>query len=107
MSDVIQMYPEPPRVEKLMEIADAGGVEVYVQWCRTGTYLLFRLLTSAPPTEAAMAALVEMSGRFKTNADFRDALEGYSISLGTAVHNVDETPWIFRPVEMPPAVSGA
>lgn len=99
MSNVVKMYPEPDRAERLMDDADAGGIGVYVQFdSRHGSSLLFNLHDGATPTAAGMAAIVEIAARFKANADFRDAVERSCVHLGSAVQYVEEPAWTFRPL---------
>ena len=97
MSNVIEIYPEPDRAERLIDAAAEGGIEISVHFCRiAGTSLLFALTAGPPPTTAAMAALVEMTTRFKANAAFREAVESYCFQLGAAVHAVHEPAWTVR-----------
>lgn len=99
MSDVVKLFPEPDRAERLIDAAADGGIEVSVHFCRVaGPSLLFGLSGSTPPTEAAMTALLEMAARFKANADFRGAVEHYCVQLGAAVQAVHEPAWTFRPL---------
>lgn len=97
MSEVVKLFPEPERAERLIDAAADGGIEVSVNFCRiSGPSLLFGLNGSTPPTEAAMAALLEMSARFKANSGFRSAVESYCVQLGAAVQAVHEPAWEFR-----------
>ena len=87
MSNVIKMYGENSRAERLIGQASDGGIEICVDFNDYGNDVLFNVWKGQTPNPAS---------RFKTDVKFREAVEHYCIQIGSSVQSVEKPAWKFR-----------
>ncbi len=96
MSNVIKMYGENSRAERLIGQASDGGIEICVDFNDYGNDVLFNVWKGQTPNPAGIAAMIEIASRFKTDVKFREAVEHYCIQIGSSVQSVEKPAWKFR-----------
>ncbi|GLK78047.1 hypothetical protein GCM10008171_33010 [Methylopila jiangsuensis] len=84
-------------VDRRLEALDAQGIEIWVKFSSFGNDILFELQPEAL-TVKAMDLVADTVRRFKGDPEFREHIESYAISVGVAVHGVEQEAWKFTPV---------